>query len=104
MIGTVKALSNTGCPWPGGEQREFARTDVLALGKLVSWGSSCTQFIVRLVDGADVFVRACDQGADEKWLRKIAKRASAGGASRSLGWRTTWIDVTDADRSALTSR
>jgi hypothetical protein len=98
MHGHEKALSNTGCPWPGGATREFSRTDVLALGKLICWGSACTQFIARLVDGTEVFVRACDQGDDEKWLRKIAKRKRAGWANRSEGWRTTWIEVIDADR------
>lgn len=95
------AKSNTGCPWAGGEVREVARTEVAKLGKLVCWGSATVQFVLRLADGSEVFVKACDQPRDdERWLRKIAKRGRAMWADRAAGWRTTWIDITDAERSS----
>ena len=96
MRGTEKALSNTGCPWPGGVEVEFQQSDVAALGKLTSWGSSCVQFIVRLADGREVFVRADRQPKeDERFLRKIAKRVPHAGTvvSRDVGWRTIWAEV-----------
>ena len=93
--GLVKALSNTGCPWPGGEEIEFQQADVVAFGKLTCWGSACIQFIVRLADGREVFVRADRQAKeDERFLRKIAKRVpKVGYAMRSEGWRTSWVEV-----------
>jgi hypothetical protein len=96
MRGLVKALSNTGCPWPGGEEIEFQQADVTALGKLTCWGSSCVQFVVRLTDGHEVFVRADRQSKeDERFLRKIAKRVPRAGTvvSRSAGWRMSWAEV-----------
>jgi hypothetical protein len=95
MRGLEKALSNTGCPWPGGVEVEFQQADVAALGKLVCWGSACIQFIVRLTDGREVFVRADRQAKeDERFLRKIAKRVpKVGYATRGEGWRTSWIDI-----------
>ena len=95
MIGTAKALSNTGCPWPGGEQVTFTQVDVAALGKLHCWGSACVQFIVRLADGREVFVRADKQTKeDERFLRKLARKVPRGGfASREAGWRTDWMTV-----------
>lgn len=96
MRGTTKALSNTGCPWPGGEEIEFQQADVAVFGKLTCWGSSCVQFIVRLVDGREVFVRADRQlKEDERFLRKIAKRVPRASTvvSRSEGWRTSWAVV-----------
>lgn len=95
MRGRVKALSNTGCPWPGGEDVEFHQTDMVALGKLSCWGSACIQFIARLADGREVFVRADKQSKeDEKFLRRLARKVPHGGlASRETGWRTSWMVV-----------
>ena len=95
MKGIEKTLSNTGCPWPGGTEIEFSQADVVQLGKLTCWGSACIQFIVRLADGREVFVRADKQAKeDERFLRKIAKRVPRTGyATRSEGWRTSWIDA-----------
>jgi hypothetical protein len=59
--GLEKTLSNTGCPWPGGTEVAFAQADVAQLGKLYCWGSACVQFIVRLRDDREVFVRADKQ-------------------------------------------
>ena len=92
MIGTAKALSNTGCPWPGGEVVTFTQADVIALGKLRCYGSACIQFIVKLTDGRDVFVRADSQPKeDEKFLRKLARKVQLiGYPTRDTGWTTTW--------------
>jgi len=92
MNGTMKALSNTGCPWPGGDPVSFTQADVIALGKLRCYGSSCIQFIVKLADGRDVFVRADKQSkADEKFLRKLARKVQlVGYPTRNTGWTTNW--------------
>lgn len=95
MIGVFKTLSNNGCPWPSNTEREFSQAEVTALGKFQSWGSACIQFVVRLIDGTEVFVRADKQAKeDEKFLRKWAKKVPRlGYTTRSEGWRTTWIEV-----------
>jgi len=92
MRGLEKTLSNTGCPWPGGVEVEFVQADVAQLGKLTCWGSACVQFIVRLRDGREVFVRADKQSKDdERFLRKIAKPIRRGWApGRSEGFHTVW--------------
>jgi len=92
MSGVEKALSNTGCPWPGGAAVTFEQADVAQLGKLYCWGSSCVQFIVRLQDDREVFVRADRQSKDdERFLRRLAKPIHSGGApGRFEGFRTVW--------------
>lgn len=91
MYGIEKALSNTGCPWPGGTEVEFAQADVLQLGKLYCWGSACVQFIVRLRDGREVFVRADKQTKeDERFLRRLAKPIRSWAPGRGEGFRTVW--------------
>jgi hypothetical protein len=94
--GYLKALSNTGCPLPGYEDVEFQQADIAALGKLTCWGSACIQFLVRLTDGRELFVRADKQAKeDERFLRRIARKVPRVGlvVSRSEGWRTCWIEV-----------
>jgi hypothetical protein len=94
MQGIEKALSSTGCPWPGGVGVTFEPSDVIQLGKLYCWGSSCVQFIVRLRDGREVFVRADKQDkADEKFLRKLAKPIRGSAPGRSEGFRVVWGDA-----------
>ena len=91
MHGLLKMLSNTGCPWPGGAEVVFEQSDVLQLGKLKCWGGACAQFIVRLRDGREVFVRADKQSKDaERFLRKIAKPIRGWAPGRSEGFRTVW--------------
>ncbi len=91
MRGTTKTLSNTGCPWPGGEAITFEQADVAQLGKLYCWGSAAVSFIVRLHDGREVFVRADKQPKDdERFLRKLAKPIRGWAPSRSEGFRTVW--------------
>lgn len=93
MRGNAKALSNTGCPWPGGEVIEFDQADVAQLGKLTCWGSAGVQFVVRLRDDREVFVRADRQSKeDERFLRKLAKPFRGGYADRAMGFRITWGD------------
>jgi hypothetical protein len=91
MRGHEKALSNTGCPWPGGVEVEFAQADVAQLGKLYCWGSSCVQFIARLRDDREVFVRADKQRKeDERFLRRLAKPIRGWAPGRGEGFRTVW--------------
>ena len=91
MHGIEKALSNTGCPWPGGAEVDFGQTDILQLGKLYCWGSACVQFIARLRDGREVFVRADKQAtADERFLRRLAKPIRGWAPGRGEGFRTVW--------------
>jgi hypothetical protein len=49
------------------------------------------QFIVRLRDGREVFVRADKQHKDdERFLRKIAKAVRCWAPDRGAGFRLTW--------------
>lgn len=91
MRGTEKTLSNTGCPWPGGDEVLFEQADVAQLGKLYCWGSACVQFVVRLRDGREGFVRADKQSKnDERFLRRLAKPIRGGAPDQSEGFRTVW--------------
>ena len=91
MKGIEKALSNTGCPWPGGVEIAFEQADVAQLGKLYCWGSACVQFIVRLHDDREVFVRADKQSKDdERFLRRLAKPIRGWAPGRTEGFRTVW--------------
>jgi hypothetical protein len=91
MHGHEKTLSNTGCPWPGGPEVMFARSDIVQLGKLYCWGSACVQFIVRLRDNREVFVRADKQDReDERFLRRLARPIRGWAPDRSEGFRTVW--------------
>jgi len=91
MRGLEKVLSSTGCPWPGGVEVTFEQGDVSQLGKLYCWGSACVQFIVKLRDGREVFVRADKQGKDdERFLRRLAKPIRGWAPDRAEGFRTVW--------------
>ncbi len=91
MRGIEKAVSGTGCPWPGGAEVVFAQADVAQLGKLKCWGSSCVQFVVRLRDGREVFVRADKQDKDdERFLRRLARPIRGGTPGRGEGFRVQW--------------
>lgn len=105
MQGIEKALSNTGCPWPGGGPISFAQADVLQLGKLYCWGSSCVQFIVRLHDGREVFVRADKQSkGDERFLRRLAKPIRGGVPGRTAGFCVLWGATTAITAASHSSR
>jgi diadenosine tetraphosphatase ApaH/serine/threonine PP2A family protein phosphatase len=91
MRGTEKVLMNGGCPYPGGAEVAFDQADVLQLGKLYCWGSACVQFIARLRDGREVFVRADRQAKDdERFLRRLAKPIRGWAPGSSEGFRTVW--------------
>lgn len=91
MTGIEKTLSNTGCPWPGGAEVLFTEADVHQLGKLYCWGSACVQFIARLRDGREIFVRADRQDkAAERFLRRLAKPIRGWRPGRAEGFRTVW--------------
>jgi len=91
MRGLEKMLSNTGCPWPGSTEVVFEQADVARLGKLYCWGSACVQFIVRLHDGREVFVRADKQSKDdERFLRRLAKPIRGWAPGRTEGFRIVW--------------
>ena len=91
MRGHEKTLSNTGCPYPGGDAVAFAQGDVVQIGKLYCWGSAAISFIVRLRDGREVFVRADKQSKDdERFLRRIAKPIRGWAPGRAEGFRTVW--------------
>lgn len=69
----------------------FAQADVVQLGKLYCWGSACVQFVARLRDGREVFVRADKQDKDdERFLRRLARPIRGSGVSRAEGFRTVW--------------
>jgi hypothetical protein len=88
MRGIEKILSNT-----GGAEVTFDQVDVVQIGKLYCWGSACVQFIVRLADGREVFVRADRQAKDdERFLRKIARPVRGWPPGRGEGFRTVWGD------------
>ena len=88
MRGLEKRVTSTGCPWPGGDEVEFGQADVVQLGKLRCWGSACVQFIVRLRDGREVFVRA-----GQAIMAKIMENKDAAEA----------LKVTDSPRFAAAS-
>lgn len=91
MRGVEKTTSSTGCPWPGGIEVTFTQQDVAQLGKLYCWGSSCVQFVVRLRDDRQVFVRADKQlKEDERFLRRVAKPIRGWAPGREEGFRLVW--------------
>lgn len=98
-IESARAAGLGGMPYAGGLEVEFGRADVAALGKMSIYGDQArTQYVVRLKDGRDVFIKACDQHKDdERWLRRIAATFGAPSASRDGGWAFTWQDLADFD-------
>ena len=96
---TEKATTSTGCPWAGGGGATVDAADVVALGKHTAWGSSVIKFMLRLKDGREVFVKACDQAPDaERWLRKVAKPLHVAAPSREEGWVTVWTHAQEEGR------
>lgn len=85
-------------PWPGGEPERFEQSDVQALGKLRRWGDARVHYIVRLLDGVELFVNASKQdAADQKWLRALAAGVSAPSPTRDGGWSIKWLDVSPTE-------
>jgi hypothetical protein len=103
MMITVRnrEVTTTGFPYGGSEKFEIAHEVVTALGKLSSWGDAVPRFWLRLDDGREVSVKACDQLPEvEKWIRRIAKRQRAAGAPR-FGWAWIWIPVEHEGRDKI---
>lgn len=74
----MAARSAAGAAWPGGVTRVFDLDQVSALGKQELYGSFVTRFVVRLIDGAEVFVTLGEQSADEQaWIRRLSRRELA---------------------------
>jgi hypothetical protein len=89
-----RALSHPWGPWAGGDSEAFEQADVRALGKLKRWGDARVLYLVRLVDGAELFVIANQQPSDdEKWLRKLAAEIVTPTPTRDCGWAVAWKDV-----------
>jgi hypothetical protein len=87
-------VEGTGFPWPGGPEREFAREEVVAFGKLTSWGDFVTRYWVRLAGGTELHVNASKESKDnERWLRRLAKKVPYVGVIKEIGWAASWIPV-----------
>ena len=71
-----EARYNPPVKYPVGPNITFAKAEIVAFGKYSIRGAQArTQFLVRLADGRELFVKACDQEkGDERYFRKIAKR------------------------------
>jgi len=92
----VCALPHPWGPWAGGGTERFEQSDVRAIGKLRRWGDARIHYLVRLSDGAELFVNASKQdAADEKWLRKIASEVDAPSPTRDCGWSIAWSSMTE---------
>jgi len=82
-----------GHPYPGGRTVEIDHGDVVALGKLVAYGTFVIRYMLRLKDGREVFVKASEQPEDsERWLRGIAKAVRTDVVvSRDMGWTNVGV-------------
>ena len=89
-----REVTNTGYPYGGTQVIEVEPAEVVALGKLTSWGDNRTLFWLRLQDDSEVYVKVCDQDKSvQRWIKTIAKREYTRHANRSEGWRWMWIPV-----------
>ena len=90
MTGT-RALAHPWGLWAGGASEAFDQSDVRAFGKLSRWGDARVHYLVRLVDGAELFVNASKQSKDaERFLRRLAKPIRGWVPGRGEGFRTVW--------------
>lgn len=86
MIGTISIHAAWG-PWAGGAERVFEHTEVTAIGKLRRAGDNRVHLVVRLTDGAEVFVNASKQSAaDGRWLYKAGQGLQPG--HDAVSWKT----------------
>lgn len=100
--GFLSAETNTGAPYAGGAPISIEPGDIVAVGKLRSYGSFVIQFMVRLRDGRMAFVNASKQEPDvEKWFRRIARKIRIVGPGRDEGWCEAWMDL-EVERGAGT--
>jgi hypothetical protein len=66
-------------PWAGGAERVFDRVAITAIGKLRRGGDNCIHLVVRLADGAEIFVNASNQSAEDgRWLYKAGQGLQPG--------------------------
>lgn len=109
MRGVESTKSWGGVSWPGGAARIFDLAQVRALGKQSLYGSFVARYVVRLTDGAEVFVKLSEQSdAEQAWIRRLSRRelttrraarlaGSVGGyATRDCPEVIHWIEVGDA--------
>lgn len=81
-------------PWAGGATEAFEQSDVRAFGKLVRWGDARVNYLVRLIDGVELFVDPRKQEpSDEKWLRRLGATVDAPRATRDCGWAIAWKEI-----------
>lgn len=93
LTGT-RALAHSWGPWAGGATEDFEQVDVRAFGKLKRWGDARVLYLVRLVDGAELFVNASKQdAANQKWLRRLGATVGTPRATRDCGWAIAWREV-----------
>lgn len=87
--------TNTGFPYAGGAPVEVDESEVVAFGKLRSYGDFVTRFLLRLRDGREVFVIGTLQTeAAAKWLRKMSKKTHfTAYPNRESGWVFAWEGV-----------
>jgi hypothetical protein len=95
MTGTRSILHPWGGPWAGGASEAFEQSDVRAFGKLSRWGDARIHYLVRLVDGAELFVLASKQPpADEKWLQRLGTMVETPQqVTRDCGWAIVWQEI-----------
>lgn len=93
MIGRISETQGGGWgPWAPGPERSFERSEIAQLGKLARYGDSVVRFMVRLVDGVELFVDTKAQPADDqRWLRQVARGWSV--RRPRDGWAVEWRSV-----------
>lgn len=93
MTGT-RSLTHSWGPWAGGGREKFEQSDVVAFGKLKRWGDARVHYLVRLVDGIDLFVNAMEQeDADRVWLRLLGAKTRMPSPTRDCGWAIAWQEL-----------
>lgn len=96
LQGVEVKRNSSGTPYPGALKRNFLSTEVVALGKLAFYGDAVTRYLVRLQDGTELFVKACDQEQDaEKWLRKLARKVECPITRRETPVVLTWMTLSE---------
>lgn len=95
-VGVMRGLGvmHAPAPWPGGAAREFTRADVVAIGKVRVYGDFVTRYLVRLADGAELFVNGAELvQEDARWLAKLGRGFTSGLPSREAGWSLRWKEL-----------
>lgn len=94
MMMGIRALVHPWGPYAGGGAEKFEQSDVRAFGKLRRWGDARVHYLVRLVDGAELFVNASKQTDIEmRWLRKLGAQVGTPLPTRDCGVAIVWKDV-----------